>query len=118
MKVNKLAKSIMFAAAASSFSMTALAESTVEELAERLERMQQEMDELKQHLEKSATKEEVQVIKKDVATAGERLQPDTLIHMAGYADVGYTDSESEDTRYSDLFTRLKCQSGKYRFGSS
>ncbi|AFT67317.1 hypothetical protein [Cycloclasticus sp. P1] len=100
MNINRVAKTIVFAVVASSFSTAALAEPSVEELAERLERMQQEMDQLKQQLKNSATKEEVQVIKKDVATAGEWLQPDTLIHMAGYADVGYTDSESEDGSFN------------------
>ena len=87
MKIKKLAKNIMFAVVASSFSAMVLAEATVEELAERLERMQREMNELRLQLENSATKEEVQVIKEDVATASEWLQPDTLIHMAGYADM-------------------------------
>ena len=100
MNINRVAKTIVFAVVTSSFSTAALAEPSVEELAERLERMQQEMDQLKQQLKNSATKDEVQVIKKDVATAGEWLQPDTLIHMAGYADVGYTDSESEDGSFN------------------
>merc|ERR1711916_65523 len=93
MKMQKLVTTIGLAIAASSFSAAVFAETT-EELANRLERMQQEMDQLKQQLKQSATKEEVQVIREDVATAGEWLRPDTLIHMAGYADVGYTDSES------------------------
>ena len=66
MNINRVAKTIVFAVVASSFSTAALAEPSVEELAERLERMQQEMDQLKQQLKNSATKEEVQVIKKDV----------------------------------------------------
>ena len=77
MNINRVAKTIVFAVVTSSFSTAALAEPSVEELAERLERMQQEMDQLKQQLKNSATKDEVQVIKKDVATAGEWLQPDT-----------------------------------------
>ncbi|NIB39732.1 hypothetical protein HBA55_09065 [Pseudomaricurvus alkylphenolicus] len=100
MKTNKLASTIMFTVTAFSVSAAALAEPSVEELAERLERMQQEMDQLRQQLKKSATKEEVQVIKKDVAKAGERLQADNLVHITGYADVGYTDSESEDGSFN------------------
>jgi len=99
MKMQKLVTTIGLAIAASSFSAAVFAETT-EELANRLERMQQEMDQLKQQLKQSATKEEVQVIREDVATAGEWLQPDTLIHMAGYADVGYTDSESSDGSFN------------------
>ena len=100
MKTIKLASTLVLTVAAFTVSITVLAEPTVEQLAERLERMQQEMDQLKQQLKKSATKEEVQIIKKDVATASEWLQPDTLIHMSGYADVGYTDSESEDGSFN------------------
>ncbi len=100
MKISKLARTIILTTATTSFTTGVFAEPTVEELAESLERMQQQMDELKRQLKKSATKEEVQVIKKDVATAAEWLQPDTLIHMSGYADVGYTDSESEDGSFN------------------
>jgi hypothetical protein len=46
MKTKRLAKTIMFTAAAFTISATALAKPTVEELAEQLERMQQEMDQL------------------------------------------------------------------------
>jgi len=56
MNINRVAKTIVFAVVASSFSTAALAEPSVEELAERLERMQQEMDQLKQQLKNSATK--------------------------------------------------------------
>lgn len=100
MKTKKLASVIFFTFAAFTVSAAALAEPTVDQLAERLERMQQEMDLLEQQLKNSVTKEEIQVIKQDVATASEWLQPDTLIHMSGYADVGYADSESEDGSFN------------------
>ena len=100
MKLGKLTRTIMFTAVAFATTSAALAEPTAEELAERLERIQQEMDELKQQLKNTATKKEVQVIEKSVAEAGEWLQPDTLIHMAGYADVGYVNSESEDGSFN------------------
>jgi hypothetical protein len=63
MKSKTLASTLMFTVAAFSVSTTALAEPSVEELGERLERMQQEMDLLKKQLENRATKEEVQIIK-------------------------------------------------------
>ncbi|MBV1928344.1 MAG: hypothetical protein KUG81_02375, partial [Gammaproteobacteria bacterium] len=100
MKLEKYARNIMFTIAAATVSTSVLAQPTVEALAERLEGMQQEMDQLKQQLKNSATKEEIQIIKKDVATAVEWIQPDTLIHMSGYADVGYTDSKSEDGSFN------------------
>jgi len=100
MMTRTVGRAIVFAAIASAFSTAALANPTLEELAKRLAHMQQEMDQLKLQIENSATKKEIQVIKKDVATAGGWLQPDTLIHMAGYADVGYTDSESSGGSYN------------------
>lgn len=83
-----------------SLSGVVVADPATQELIERIDTMQEEMDQLKQQLRNSATKEEVQLIKKDVATASEWLQPDTLIHMAGYADVGYSDSESSDGSFN------------------
>lgn len=108
MKIKKSAKTVMLVvttlvttfAATAAASTSVVAKPSVEELAERLEQMQQEMDQLKKQLETRASKEEVQIVKKDVATASEWLQPDTLIHMAGYADVGYTDSEAADGSFN------------------
>jgi len=108
MKTRGKVKAAMLGFVVSAASLPALAAPSIEELAERLAGMQVEMDILKQQLENSATKAEVQVVKKDVATAGEWQQADTLIHLAGYADVGYTDSASADSsfnlgRFSPIF---------------
>lgn len=74
----------------------------VEMLQKQLEQVQQA---LKKYEEKSATKDEVvkakeevkQEVKKDVAkTVSEGMTPDTLVHLAGYADVGYTSAKDED----------------------
>lgn len=100
MKIKKLIKAITVGTAAITASATVLAEPSVEELAQRLEQMQQEMEQIKKQLENSATKQEIQVVKQEVATASEWLQPDTLIHMAGYADVGYANSESADGSFN------------------
>ncbi|MFT7467951.1 MAG: hypothetical protein ACI8PP_001194 [Candidatus Pseudothioglobus sp.] len=94
MRTKKATKTVMLAFAAYTLSATVLAEPAIEELEARMEKLQRIVSELKLQLNDSATKEEVQAIKKDVATAAEWLEPDTLIHMAGYADVGYTDQES------------------------
>jgi len=107
MRIRKCAATVMLIVAAG-VSATAFADPTVEELAARMERMQQEMDKLQQQLRNSATKDEVRVVRDDVATAGEWRQPDTLIHMAGYASVGYSKSESGDgsfnvSRFSPIF---------------
>lgn len=94
MRTKNSTKTVMLAFATYTLSATVLAEPAIEELEARMEKLQRIVSELKLQLNDSATKEEVQAIKKDVSTAAEWLEPDTLIHMAGYADVGYTDQES------------------------
>jgi len=66
---------------------------TVEALQKQLQQVQEQ---LKAQEAKSASKEEVQQIRKDVASAVEWKNPNTLIHMAGYAGVGYTDTKTQD----------------------
>tara|TARA_R110002074_G_scaffold212347_2_gene381797 strand:- start:341 stop:1585 length:1245 start_codon:yes stop_codon:yes gene_type:complete len=100
MKIKALAKAIGVGVVASAVSTTVLAEPSIQELAELIKSMQTEMDGLKQQLNNTASKQEVQAVKQEVATASEWLQPDTLIHMAGYADVGYTDAESADSSFN------------------
>lgn len=82
------------------FSAAVLAEPSVGELSEHLERMQLEVDQLKKQLEATATREEIQILEKNNAEDRAQLQPDNLIHIAGYADVGYTDSESKDGSFN------------------
>ena len=100
MRIKKLTGAIMLTVAAAGFSTAALAEPTVEELQAQLERLQREMDQLGEQLKSSATKSEVQSIKKDIAQSSEWLQPDTLVHIAGYADVGYSKSQSQDGSFN------------------
>lgn len=100
MKTTNLARLSMLALAIAIVSTTAKSEPTIEELAKQLEEMQKEMAVLKEQLKSRATREEVQVVKNKVTEASEWLQPDTLIHMAGYADVGYTDEESSDASFN------------------
>ncbi|MBL4799425.1 MAG: hypothetical protein JKY50_18635 [Oleispira sp.] len=100
MKIKTLANEIILVVTAVAVSTVAVAAPNTEKLPERLERMQQEVDQLRQQLKNSATKEDLQIIKRDVAQSGEWLQPDTLIHMSGYADVGYTESESQEGSFN------------------
>ncbi|MEZ3187060.1 porin [Stutzerimonas chloritidismutans] len=95
-----LAKAISVGVVATVFSATTVAETSVEDLAGRLESMQKEMDELKQQLKNTVSKEEVSEVKQNIAAASEWRQPDTLIHMTGYASAGYTDSESADGSFN------------------
>ena len=100
MKIKKLVRVITYGTLAAVSTMTIAAETSVEALSQRLEMMQKEMDELKRQLQQSASKEEVQAVRQEVAVASEWRQPDTLIHMAGYADVGYADTESKDGSFN------------------
>ena len=85
----------------------ALAEPDVQDLVRRLDLMQREMDELRQQLKNSASKEgvhqvtvEVQEMSAAVSVADEWRQSDTAIHMAGYADVGYADTKSDGDNFN------------------
>ena len=103
MKIKTLVKAIGIGAVTSVVSTTALAEPSIQELVDIIKSMQTEMVGLKQQLNNTASKQEVQAVKQEVAMASEWLQPDTLIHMADYADVGYVDSESADSTFNETF---------------
>jgi hypothetical protein len=57
---------------------------------------QSKVAELKSEVEKNTkTSQQVAELKKDIANANEWRNPNTLIHLSGYADIGYSsDSES------------------------
>jgi hypothetical protein len=100
MNIKKLIHTLVIGTATVSASSSVLAAPSVEELSLRLEQMQREMNLLKQQIQNSATKQEVQSVKQEVVTASEWSQSDTLIHMAGYADVGYVNAESADGSFN------------------
>ena len=78
----------------------ALAEDKYEALQRKLEALQQELREVKQALEQTreekASRAEVSQLEKKVDSASEWKDPNTLIHMAGYADVGFTNGDNEN----------------------
>ena len=98
--MKKLSRLISIGVVGSMLCSTAIAAPSVEELAQRLEQMQIEMNKLKEQLANSATKQEVRVVENKVAQANEWRSPDTQVHLAGYADVGYTDAQSEDGSFN------------------
>ena len=59
---------------------------------------------LKQQIQQSATKEEVQAVKKDVEVAkseqSEWKTYDSKVHLAGYAAVGFTNDDHENDRFN------------------
>ena len=70
---------------------------TVEQLQKQLEEVQKQ---LKEQEQKAASKQEVQQVREEVAQAAEWKDPNTLIHMAGYADVGYTNTKNGDDSFN------------------
>ncbi|MCO6414502.1 MAG: hypothetical protein J5I92_17345 [Thiogranum sp.] len=70
---------------------------TVESLQKQLEQVQKQ---LKEQEEAAASKQDVQQLQQEVAEASEWRDPNTLIHMAGYADAGYVDAEGEDGSFT------------------
>ncbi|VAW79738.1 hypothetical protein MNBD_GAMMA15-875 [hydrothermal vent metagenome] len=62
----------------------------VETLQKQLEQVQKQLDEQEKS---SVTREDLARVEKKAASASEWKEPNTLIHMAGYADVGYTNVE-------------------------
>ena len=65
----------------------------VEQLQKQLEVVQQQ---LKEQEQRSATKEDVQHLEKEVVQASEWLSPNTIVHLAGYGDVGYSESSGNN----------------------
>ena len=100
MKYYRFYKAFIMGAAVAIVSIGASAQTDIDVLTQRLESMENEMQELRREIELSASREEVRAHEKAIASANEWRQPDTLIHMAGYADVGYSETESEDGSFS------------------
>ena len=107
MKTKILVKAIALGAVTFAVSGSVLAAPSIEELATRLEQMQQEIEQLKQQLANTATKEEVVatqqelvVVRQEATQSGEWRQPDTLIHLGGYADVGYANGDNQDGSFN------------------
>ena len=80
--------------------LPAFAEADYEALKAQVEALQKQLEVVQKQLadqeEKSVSKAEVRVLQKEVAKASEWQSPNTLIHMAGYGDVGYEKSYDDD----------------------
>lgn len=89
--------------------LSAVADEDYDLLKQQVEALQQQLQEVQETLNKhqeimrnkeKQVAQEVTELKKDVAKAAEWKDPDTLIHMAGYADVGYASNENEDGSFN------------------
>jgi hypothetical protein len=95
--------------------VAATADDTYDDLRGQIETLEDQLQQLRQALEsvkeEAASKadigelrkqvaKEVTTLKTDVADAAEWKTPNTLIHMAGYADVGYVDQKNSDGSFN------------------
>ena len=69
----------------------------VESLKKQLEQVQET---LKKYEDTSASKNDIVKLEKKVAEANEWKSPNTLIHMSGYADAGYSNSKDSDGSFN------------------
>ena len=88
MKYYRFYKAFIMGAAVAIVSIGASAQTDIDVLTQRLESMENEMQELRREINLSASREDVRAHEKAIASANECRQPETLIHMAGYAGVG------------------------------
>ena len=72
--------------------------SQVTDLAAQLEKVQQALVQMEQGQaeQESVRTEEIVALRKGIDVAGEWRTPSSLIHLAGYTDVGYANSDRED----------------------
>jgi len=105
--------------------MTASADAAYDALKSQVEMLQKQLEqireEMKHYREKNVSRKEITELKKDVKEARKEVKkarqeakearnevkeaaewknPNTLIHMAGYADVGYTDQENANGSFN------------------
>ncbi len=119
--VNRKFRRCMLALAiAAALPISAVADEKYDLLQQQVDALQQQLHQvqqaLQQYQEQMTVKEgqveqEVTALKEDVAKAAEWRHPDTLIHMSGYADIGYTIASGEDGsfgvgRFSPIFHYL------------
>ena len=84
--------------------LSALADDKYDQLKQQVEVLKSQLELVQKSLEQyesnSVSKEEVAELKLEVAEAAEWKEPNTLIHMAGYADVGYANQENSDGSFN------------------
>ncbi|MHB1094526.1 hypothetical protein [Thiobacillus sp.] len=89
---------------------SALAGSEIELLQQQVEALQSQLQAIQTQLsaqqEKSASKDDIQALKKEVKdvskTHSEWKDASSVVHLAGYGSVGYTDNEGTKGRFSQV----------------
>ncbi len=90
--------------------MPTVAEDDMAAMKSRIESLEKELSEIKTLLEKqvqqSATKEEVQAVKKDIEVAkseqSEWKNHDSTVHLGGYGAIGFTNDDHENDRFNTV----------------
>jgi len=99
-----LRRCILTMAIAAALPVSAIADEKYDLLKQQVEALKSQLEQVQETLEKyestSVSKEEVVALKQEVAAAAEWKEPNTLIHMAGYADVGYANQEKSDGSFN------------------
>jgi len=84
--------------------MNVMADAAYDTLQRQVEILQKQLQDVQQSMEsyqkKSDSENDKAELEKKVEQASEWTSPNTLIHMSGYADVGYTDVENDDGSFN------------------
>lgn len=101
-----MSKTLIAAAIASVFPMAALADDQIDALQRQIEALQREVQALKKTVRnQDQSKEDVKKLQEKVAKVEDQQREwnsDSIVHLAGYGSVGYTDNENAKGRFSQV----------------
>lgn len=93
---------------AATFPLTAVAADPVEALQQQINALQAQLEQMRSQMQQrdqaapanQDLAKEVSQLRQEVKSAAEWKQSNTLIHLAGYADMGYTDAKNATSTFS------------------
>ena len=99
----RLKRNILAAAIALTLPVTGMADPAVDALKQQVELLQQQLEQiqqtLKQYEQQTVTQEDIQEVREEVhevaTVQSEWKNTDSVVHLAGYGDVTYSDNEGE-----------------------
>lgn len=105
---NMRLKQAAIAVIAAALPLAAAAADPVQALQQQIDALQKQLEQLRSQMQQqnqSTTSNqelarEVKALKKEVKSAGEWKDTNTLFHVTGYGDVGYTDAENKSSTFS------------------
>ncbi len=101
-------RKVIACAIALAFPLTAMADAKYDALKQQVELLQQQLQKVQAALEEqqaqSATKQDVAELKQDVADVSaqstEWKTSDSIVHLAGYGDISYSDAENSEAAFN------------------